>query len=159
MELDEDTVRSLVRGLGDGEESALAIFALEPPVLARVINLAVGMIELGKLAQAESLLIDLSDLLPRSGTTSYLLGDCRLERGDAAGALRAFGAALERVASPTDQRLAQLAHLGRARAFFQMGDAHGARTDLEHVRNGEDERLAELAQAALEALPADGATR
>lgn len=88
MESDAELALSLVRRLGAREESVMSLLGLDPEILGRLLDKACALMDLGRLAQAEGLLIDLTDLAPDSQTLSRLLAECRRKRDGEEGAGR-----------------------------------------------------------------------
>lgn len=149
MELNEETVLTFVAGLGNGEQSAIALFGMKSRALGQLLDKATALIEMKKFDQAEALLIDLSDLAPTAASVVWLLGDCRVKRGDLAGALRAFSEAVDRSKKLDDRELIQLSHIARAKVLLALNEPHLAQSDLQAASTGSDDRLADFARHAL----------
>jgi hypothetical protein len=152
MNIDQETVQTMTSGLADGRESAVAMFGMEPAVLAQLVEKAEALIAAGKLEEAEGLLVDLADLMPTGSSVPCLLGDLRLKRGDVEGALTAFDLALGRATETTAGEVVQLAHIGRARAWLQLEHPLLARVDFEIACHGDDQKLSEFARMAAESI-------
>lgn len=127
------------------------LFELEPEVLRQLLRKAAALAETGRTEQAERLLRDLASFVPRDPSIPWMLGELRLQRGQAQLALEALGEAIARLGSDAGDFLTQLIYLGRARALILLG-AHGlAEADLMRVTEGQDPELARYAYTALEA--------
>jgi hypothetical protein len=123
------------------------MFGLDLEVLQNLVDKARALIGVRKLGAAERLLIDLDDLVPGSAPIACLLADVRSRLGDYEGALKALSRAL--AGSSHDPFATQVALVGRAQVWMQMGERALAQADLDGAGYGPDPRLVEFAHRAL----------
>lgn len=148
--IDHPSARSPCSHLGH-RDAPDTLFQLEPKVLRQLLRKAAALAETGRTEQAERLLLDLASFVPLDPSIPWMLGELRLQRGQAQLALEALGEAIARLGFGAGDFLVQLIYLGRARALILLG-AHGlAEADLMRVTEGQDPELARYAYTALEA--------
>lgn len=139
--------RTIPPNVATGESAFGALFELEPQILRQLLLKAATLVQVGRGGEADALLRDLSSFVSHEPSIPWLLGEVRLERGQAQLALEAFGEALGRDPSAF---LVQLIHLGRARALSFLGADELSELELIRVTEGQDPELVHYASVALQ---------
>lgn len=121
---------SALQALGRGELDLATTFGVDSGILERVADRAVGLMQHGKLDQAEALLLSLSALAGSSETVPFLLGACRERRGDLPGALEAYDLALARDRAGPGSTFTEALQLARGHLLLRLGDRMAARAAL-----------------------------
>jgi predicted Zn-dependent protease len=113
---------------------------------------AIGLVQHGKLQEAESLLANLSSVDAISPALPFLLGACRARMNDREGAVTAYDEGLRRAERVNFTSMIPRVRISRAQALLDLGRTEEARQDLTLVASSDDPGLAQEASVALARL-------
>lgn len=142
----------LLMKIPSGQVSLAQALGLHPKILDKLTDKASGLVQHGKLDEAEKLLADLANVDNTSPVLPFLLGACRVKKQDLVGATTAYGEGLIRAERIGFTTMVPRVRICRAQAFLELGKLDEARADLAAVAAGTDAALAKEARAALERL-------
>jgi tetratricopeptide (TPR) repeat protein len=131
----------LVMQLGRGEINLAQVLGLDTAILAQLALRSIGLIQWGKLDEAEDLLAKLTRVDVRSLHLPFLLGACRAKAGDMSGAVDAYNEALRRTGYGDPDSVSQHILFNRAEALIAIGETDHAMADLRAASEGPDEKI------------------
>lgn len=152
MSSTEEQLLELLLKTARGELTVAESIGLHPFVLDKLADRANGLVRLGKLDEAERLLVDLARVDGLSPVLPFMLGACRVKQKDLTGAVDAYGEGLRRAEKVGFDAMIPRVRICRARALLDLGQIDAARDDLAAVAASRDAILAKEASLALASL-------
>jgi hypothetical protein len=140
----------LIPKIAKGEVSLVDVLQLHPKMMQKLVDKATGLVQHGKLDEAEKLLFDLKNVDAVSPVLPFMLGACRAKKSDLTGAESAFTEGLNRAERIGFSSMIPRVRICRAQVLLELGRFAEARDDLAAVAQSSNAPLALEAKTALE---------
>lgn len=149
---DAQQLLDLLLKISSGEVSLAQVLGMNPQIFDKLTDKALGLVQHGKLDDAERLLADLARVDGVSPVLPFYLGACRATQQNARGAVEAYGEGLLRAERIGFETMIPRVRMCRAQSLLELGMLDEALGDLSAVAGSKDQVLAQEAQAALARL-------